>query len=556
MTIEFKDFKEIAKGKTISFIGKIKTKFSTSQISNLLDKVRGRNEERLLQKIEKYSKEIEAQEKILESENTTEKGYENAKEIIYRNRVDLEKTRKKLDKLYKTKKLEYETINKLRDYFPQLEAEELPKLESYYDANADRFYICGEELNPNVYEDKIAIINNFKDYEYSGHGKWARALQNYGAATVGEDFIRLFSASDNKDQFIDNLQGTYLEIEEEIGPKEMIKLNAKPANKVREFLSTLNLPNLRHLIETTKKEIIDPETVEISKPAVETEIEQTEKQMIDPEVVDASKPVVETEQVLEPEPEPMPEPEKDKYTIAIEQAKEKQEEIRAKIQALREDYLADVDATELRPFETKADIMANTYGEVAEKRAVLEQELEAAIKEENDAFEARRNEKIEQMKKAREERIKAINENAAKQEKEKQALAKLEEAKTLLSNIETSTGKYDISNLTDEEIMEVYEAVTNPKSAAERNASEETINVENSTPEDTSNQEETNQPVEQELQENKDDVVNALMNSENFTEEQAKALANSDNPEVQDMVQNYIEQEVQIKQVETGGKTR
>ena len=107
------------------------------------------------------------------------------------------------------------------------------------------------------------------------------------------------------------------------------------------------------------------------------------------------------------------------------------------------------------------DIIADNYDSYKASIADLES-VKTQLLEANKLKEARNNEKNEADKLARDENLNATT------EKEKKFSDYVEEVKSILSNLETSTGNYDISNLTDEEVLEVYDSIKNSPSMKDR----------------------------------------------------------------------------------------
>ncbi len=98
--------------------------------------------------------------------------------------------------------------------------------------------------------------------------------------------------------------------------------------------------------------------------------------------------------------------------------------------------------------------------ELEEKRAQrtqLEAQLATTLQEQKAVFEANRNEKIAADKLAQEQRIDEINKRNA-----------IEEAKNVLSHLQTDTGVYNINGLSDEEILDVYHQIKDAPNMQER----------------------------------------------------------------------------------------
>lgn len=89
--------------------------------------------------------------------------------------------------------------------------------------------------------------------------------------------------------------------------------------------------------------------------------------------------------------------------------------------------------------------------------ALLQSQLDDMAAEEKRMFEERRQARIEADKAARAERIADINKKNA-----------VEEARSVLSHLKTSTGYYNVANLSDEEVLDTYRQIKESPSMADR----------------------------------------------------------------------------------------
>ncbi|MCI9585719.1 MAG: hypothetical protein HFH45_03700 [Bacilli bacterium] len=89
--------------------------------------------------------------------------------------------------------------------------------------------------------------------------------------------------------------------------------------------------------------------------------------------------------------------------------------------------------------------------------ALLQGQLDDMAAEEKRMFEERRKAKIEADKAARAERIAAINRKNA-----------VEEARRVMSHLKTSTGYYNVANLSDDEVLDTYKQIAESPSMADR----------------------------------------------------------------------------------------
>ncbi len=189
------------------------------------------------------------------------------------------------------------------------------------------------------------------------------------------------------------------------------------------------------------------------------------------ENIQSNEPIEVDEPAVESEIKEVPVEEKDEYTVAMEVAQTKQDEIKQKMSDVRNKFERKVqDAAVFYQNDPDAiySIREANAAELNEELNNLEEQLAAARQEEHDAFMARRQEKIEADKKAREERINELNKKAKEKWEEQQHTKEVDEAKAVLSHLETSTGTYDISGLTDEEILETYNSIKSSPGMVER----------------------------------------------------------------------------------------
>lgn len=506
MKIRVNNFKKMAQGKKISLLGKVRTKLSAGKTGFFVTKFReilrlkSENEvKEILKRISRLEENNELTQKdIIKARNKGNeelaKHYENVIETnqkaLNRARDELVKAQKKLEKSADKDAEFYELVvsSDMKKHYSNsgepiiTEQEKKRRLASYY-VNG-RFEFGNKKIkvykgiSKKVYAE---IMREFNQMEKSYNMDAIRSLESIGMAVIGPDFIRKFSILNNENrdiitQKLTNIFINYIFPSFETEEKFENYRQASLEEQVK-YLKSLDLPLLRFdIIELLEKQDTQSNFKEIKaeyEPVVPPqELEPTLES-------DAYEPVKPTEPMPEPEitqqPKPTPEPKiekaKDKYEMAIENAQIKQDEIRNKMQDVRNKYERKVqDAATFYQNDPDAiySIREANASSLHDELSKLEEELDKAKQEEQDAFLARRQEKIEADKKARQERIDEINKKGKEKWESEQKNKALAEAKSILSHLETSTGTYDISNMTDDEIMEVYDSIKDAPSMSDR----------------------------------------------------------------------------------------
>ena len=596
--IQVKDFKKIIGDKLVKRNGGRKIRIPI--FSNLKEKFRSRQLKKLDSEIERLNKSVEyfynlakdskrkdAREAALVE--ATKKKYELDKLIAKRNKI--------------SKATDFEVIeDKLQNIFPKMSKPDISRIADYYNENTGVFEIGNEKFDiNNLNEEKkkevyASMIRAFNDMEDTEDIRLARKLENFGKLTYGDKFIRDFAKLELEDK-----KNVKRELCNSAVPGILAKLEknaqeilAMDKEEQAEELKGISIADAsldeKHLQELREK-YKQPKAL----PAATLETEQT------------PAPAVEPEQTLEPELEQTPEPtlepaqekpemeaekiaeynaNKDKYTIAIENAQDRIAEIDAKIKDYHDKHnsiLENKGSAFAAGFNVAmGDIIADNYDSYKDSIRDLEIEREKLMQDIKQNEETRRQEKIEADKVAREERLNEINKKAKEQWEANQKDLKLAEAKAVLPHLETSTGFYDISNLTDEEILNVYNSIESSPSMEDRLAKAKEASA-NDKPEQTPaptlepeqtlepimlpDEQEPVKPVEPELPsltaEDSEQLANKatetrqkiteLMNIvPGMTEEQARNAVQSDDAYVQELINNLMEKQMSTPE-ETAG---
>lgn len=139
----------------------------------------------------------------------------------------------------------------------------------------------------------------------------------------------------------------------------------------------------------------------------------------------------------------------------LESAEDKQIRIQGEISRIKSE-INDIYENAVSPFGFTEEETQKLDAKRSEA-ALLQGQLDDMAAEEKRMFEENRKAKIEADKAARAERIDAINKKNA-----------VDEAKRVLSHLKTSTGYYNVANLSDEEVLDTYKQIVESPSMAAR----------------------------------------------------------------------------------------
>ena len=584
--IQVKDFKKIIGDKLVKRNGGRKIRIPI--FSNLKEKFRSRQLKKLDSEIERLNKSVEYFYNLAKDSKRKD-AREAALAEAAKKKYELDKLIAKRNKI--SKATDFEVIeDKLQNIFPKMSKPDISRIADYYNENTGVFEIGNEKFDiNNLNEEKkkevyASMIRAFNDMEDTEDIKLARKLENFGKLTYGDKFIRDFAKLEPDDK-----KNVKQELCNSAVPQILTRLekNAQEIlamDKDEQFEELKGIPITsfsldEEYLQKLREKYKQPKAL----PAATLETEQT------------PAPAVEPEQTLEPELEPTPEPtlepaqekpemeaekiaeynaNKDKYTIAIENAQDRIAEIDAKIKDYHDKHnsiLENKGSAFAAGFNVAmGDIIADNYDSYKDSIRDLEIEREKLMQDIKQNEEAHRQEKIEADKAAREERLNEINKKAKEQWEANQKDLKLAEAKAVLPHLETSTGFYDISNLTDEEILNVYNSIESSPSMEDRLAKAKEASANDKpeqTPAPTLEPEQTLKPAEPELPsltaEDSEQLANKatetrqkiteLMNIvPGFTEEQARNVVQSDDAYVQELINNVMEKQMSTPE-ETAG---
>ena len=648
------------KSKTLfSKIGNLKEKFKnwqTKRLDNKLTKIDNNLNriENSIEYFEKLAREAETESARKSALDMISQKKEEQEKYL----AEKERYMAKKDKLLNSEEVEITIEEDLKNYFPSVERERLQTMvDTYYDKKTNTFEIGNEkfELNNLSAEEKAEVygkaLEAFNKLENNDDFKNARLLEVFGNCAYNGDFIKKFSKLDENDRFlvvsdlahlsvvkmaelknknpklvIDNFLS--LDKKEQETHLKKVKFNSQELNE--EYLQELR--KLNEELQAQEEQNKDQELPEIEpeptyEPKVENSGKNTDRYYPDPDENYETEKPIETPVPTEPEPTYEPEVEeptfsqdkineynanKDEYTINIENAQNRIAEIDAKIadaKSKQKSFIENNAQTFASGFNVGVgDIIADNAGAYKDQIAEytndgqaltvgnLETEREALMQEIRQNEEARRAAKIQADKKAREERLNEIDRKFKEQWEENKKAQELEEAKSVLSHLKTDTGFYDISNLTDEEILEVYNSIKASPSMESRIKEAQKLSEEVVAPSQKPNPteepeierpEETPAPVEpvpteepevvnentssleslsaeekaqlNEQSEYNQDTINNIMNIYGVDKEQAMEMYQSGNPEIKQMInemknnialdsnasENHTEEEIQ-----------
>ncbi len=584
--IQVKNFKKIIGDKLVKRNGGRKIRIPI--FSNLKEKFRSRQLKKLDSEIERLNKSVEHFYNLAKDSKRKD-AREAALAEAAKKKYELDKLIAKRNKI--SKATDFEVIeDKLQNIFPKMSKPDISRIADYYNENTGVFEIGNEKFDiNNLNEEKkkevyASMIRAFNDMEDTEDIRLARKLENFGKLTYGDKFIRDFAKLEPDDkknvkqelcnsavpQILTRLEKNAQEIlamdkdeqaEELKGiPITSFSLDEEYLQKLREkYKQPKALPAATLETEQTPAPAVEPEQT------LEPELEQTPEPTLEPA---QEKPEMEAEKIAEYNAN------KDKYTIAIENAQDRIAEIDAKIKDYHDKHnsiLENKGSAFAAGFNVAmGDIIADNYDSYKDSIRDLEIEREKLMQDIKQNEEARRQEKIEADKAAREERLNEINKKAKEQWEANQKDLKLAEAKAVLPHLETSTGFYDISNLTDEEILNVYNSIESSPSMEDRLAKAKEASANDKpeqTPAPTLEPEQTLKPAEPELPsltaEDSEQLANKatetrqkiteLMNIvPGFTEEQARNVVQSDDAYVQELINNVMEKQMSTPE-ETAG---
>lgn len=624
--IQVKDFKKIIGDKLVKRNGGRKIRIPI--FSNLKEKFRSRQLKKLDSEIERLNKSVEYFYNLAKDSKRKD-AREAALAEAAKKKYELDKLIAKKNKI--SKATDFEVIeDKLQNIFPKMSKPDISRIADYYNENTGVFEIGNEKFDiNNLNEEKkkevyASMIRAFNDMEDTEDIKFARKFENFGKLTYGDKFIRDFAKLELEDKKNVKQEFCYSFILPilamlEKDNQEILAMNKEEQAEELKGISiadaSLDEKHLQELREKYKQ----PKAL----PAATLETEQT------------PAPAVEPEQTLEPEqllaPEPAQEPEViqtptleenvdeniktkeeihqelfDKISkLSSEERKQRNSEIEQEKFALFDQLDEERRKNERKTaqwmaFSEYANVSSDEKGEDAErinahilnknldqealdslaqvvdktKENELSQKLVDLNNEQKIILEVTR----EEIRKKNEEKAKAEELAKAEKMKENQRAIDLVKAKELLPTFKASTGidgKFDISNLTDDEILEVYYEVKKAQKRAEEKARVKALEpIPTFEPEQTlesimlpDEPEQTLKPAEPELPsltaEDSEQLANKatetrqkiteLMNIvPGMTEEQARNVVQSDNAYVQELINNVMEKQMSTPE-ETAG---
>lgn len=446
MVVRLEKLKDKLKNKKVIKKGSVTTKFTVKDLLDFNRKAKDKAQAKYKRQYEQLQAKYAKYKKINLEESAKAKP---RKEILERSQESMALIEEKIKKLSEKmdEALEFK-VGHLLNYFPKLDPKTVPevlrRMGSYYDDVNKVFDFGDVQIDPNVnYTEQSDVYNEiykkFNEVEEKPNIQYARAFEAYGLVSCGKDFIRFYNSLDIdlQEKLNTDLKAILEELASRIGEEKVRYLNDKDMSieKKVEMLKKFKLVNIRPKYE---------QLLENKKAASQNTQNNSNTQ---------TNPSVQANQNVQ----------KDKYTIAIEEALDKQDELRAEINKVIEERNKKIKSKS----EEASVFGASTYDidvnvkDYNDKIAQLEAELELARQEERKVFDERKAERAEAARKAREERIAELNRKAKENPKEKSNSGEAKEAREVLSHMQTSTGFYDVSSLTDEEVLETYNAIKN-----------------------------------------------------------------------------------------------